>query len=289
MSSYIIFTDTGCDINAKILEQWNIECVDLKFRFEGEDRDYITKDMPIKDFYQRMREGKISKTSAANLSDFLAAFEPYLQKGTDILYIGFSSGLSTTVNSCKMAMEELREKYPERKIIIVDTLCASSGQGLILYYSKLKKDEGADITENAKYVEDLLPRLCHWFTVDDLIYLKRGGRISAASAFVGGVLGIKPVLHVDDEGHLINMMKVRGRSQSIKAMADKYTELADDKENGIYFISHGDCLEDAKLLESTIAGLYNNNHATIIDDVGPVIGSHTGPGVLALFFLGKHR
>lgn len=289
MKNYVIFTDTGCDINAKTLEQWNIGCVDLKFRFDGENRDYVTKDMSPTDFYQRMREGKVSKTSAANLSDFLAEFEPYLQDGKDILYLCFSSGLSNTFNTSKIAVEELKGKYPERKIITIDTRCASSGQGLVVYFSKLKKDEGADITENAKYVEDILPRLCHWFTVDDLSYLKRGGRISAASAFVGGVLNIKPVLHVDDEGHLINMMKVRGRNQAIKAMVDKYTELAEDKENGVYFISHGDCLEDAKLLESYIAELHGNNHATIIDDVGPVIGSHTGPGVLTVFFLGKHR
>lgn len=289
MNNYVIFTDTGCDINAKTLEQWNISCVDLKFRFDGEDRDYVTKDMLPTDFYQKMREGKVSKTSAANLSDFISAFEPYLQEGKDILYLGFSSGLSNTVSSSRIAAEELKEKYPERKLIIIDTLCASGGQGLVVYFSKQKRDEGANITENAKYVEEILPRLCHWFTVDDLAYLKRGGRISAASAFVGGVLSIKPVMHVDDEGHLINMMKVRGRNQAIKAMVDKYTELAEDKENGVYFITHGDCLEDAKLLESYIAELHGNNHATIIDDIGPVIGSHTGPGVLALFFLGKHR
>lgn len=289
MSNYIIFTDTSCDINAKTLEQWNIPCVDLTFRFDDEDRDYVTNDMSPTDFYQKIREGKVSKTSAANPSDFIAAFEPYLQRDTDILYIGFSSGLSNTVSSSKIAAEELREKYPERKIITIDTLCASNGQGLVVYYSKQKRDEGADITENAKYIEGLLPKLCHWFTVDDLSYLKRGGRISAASAFVGGVLNIKPVMHVDDEGHLINMQKVRGRNQAIKAMVDKYTELADDKEHGVYFISHGDCLEDAKLLESYIAELYDNNRATVIEDIGPVIGSHTGPGVLALFFLGKHR
>lgn len=289
MKNYVIFTDTGCDINAKTLEQWNVGCVDLKFRFDGEDRDYVTKDMAPTDFYQKMREGKVSKTSAANLSDFLAAFEPYLQEGKDILYLGFSSGLSNTVSSGRIAAEELKEKYPERKIIIIDTLCASGGQGLVVYFSKQKRDEGADITENAKYVEEILPRLCHWFTVDDLAYLKRGGRISATSAFVGGVLSIKPVMHVDDEGHLINMQKVRGRNQAIKAIADKYTELADDKQNGVYFITHGDCLEDAKLLESYIAELHGNNCATVIDDIGPVIGSHTGPGVLALFFLGKHR
>lgn len=288
MSQYVIFTDSSCDISAELLKQWGVVCVDLSFHLDGESKTYANSDMPTKQFYAMMRKGKLFRTAASNMEDFRAVLEPVLQAGNDILYIGFSSGLSNTVSAGRMAAMELQEAYPERKLRVIDTLCASAGEGLVLYYAVQKKASGASLEETAAYVEELLPHLCHWFTVDELIYLKRGGRISAASAFVGGVLNIKPVLHVDDEGHLINVLKVRGRKKAIETMAQKYDELALEPDSGIYYISHGDCMEDAKALDSAIFARHGV-HASIITDVGPIIGAHSGPGTLALFFLGKHR
>ena len=288
MEKYLIITDSSCDISPDLLREWGVESVNLTFRFDGDENDHTDRDMNAADFYQKMRDGGVSRTSAANTEDFRTVFEPLLKEGFDILYIGFSSGLSSTVNAGRMAGEELAKEYPDRRIVVIDTLCASAGEGMTVYFAVQKKAEGASMDETADYVRGILPHLCHWFTVDDLVYLKRGGRISATAAFVGTVLNIKPVLHVDDEGHLISMFKVRGRKQSVQALAQKYTELAEDPKNGIYFISHGDCLEDARQLESLIAAEHGVQ-ATIITNVGPVIGSHSGPGTLALFFLGKNR
>ena len=235
-----------------------------------------------------MRKGGVARTAAANMETFKEAFEPYLRQGKDLLYIGFSSGLSTTVNSGAMAAKELAEAYPDRKILVVDTFAASAGFGLLVYLAVREKRKGASLEETAKFVEDNRFHLCHWFTVDELVYLKRGGRVSAAKCFVGGLLDIKPVLHMDDPGHLINMFKVRGRHASIKALADKYGELALNPGKDPIFISHGDCIEDAKLLEQMLLERFGAK-VELITYVGPVIGSHSGPGTLALFFLGRER
>ncbi len=288
MSEYIIITDSACDIKPEILEAWGVPFCSLTLRFEGEEKEYLNFDLTATEFYAKMREGGIAKTAAVNVEIFSQCFEKYLEKGIDVLYIGFSSGLSTTYNSGRLAALQLQEKYPDRKIIAVDSLSASAGFGLLLYLTLKKKNEGATIEEAAKYAEELRFNLCHWFTVDDLMYLKRGGRISPTVAFVGNVLGIKPVLHMDNEGHLINMTKVRGRRTSVEALAQKYDELALNTKEGTLFISHGDCLADAEYLASII----KNKHGVdveIITDVGPVIGAHTGPGVLAFFFVGKER
>ena len=288
MADYTVITDSGCDIASEKLKEWGVKCIDLVFRFQDEDCDHTNADLPVKQFYDLMRAGKVAKTSAANVDVFLTHFEPELQAGNDVLYLAFSSGLSGTVNNAEMAADDLRSKYPERTIQIVDTRCASAGHGLIVYYGMKKKAEGSSVDETADYVRSLVPHLCHWFTVDDLQYLKRGGRIDPRVAFIAGVLNIKPVLHMDDPGHLINMSKVRGRKAAIRALAAKYDELALDPENGIYFISNGDCIEDAKQLDSMLYEKYGH-HADLIADIGPVIGAHSGPGTLALFFLGKHR
>lgn len=286
MDNYVIMSDTGCDIEFDTLKDWGVGFRGLTFHFEG-DTEYKEGEMSKSEFYKRMRAGEVSRTSAVNSQSFRELFEEPLKEGKDILYLGFSSGISATSNSAEMAANELRDEYPERKIITIDTLAASAGQGLILYYAVEKKKSGAVIEENAQYVRDMLPKLAHWFTVEDLVYLKRGGRVSAAAAFASGVLGIKPVLHVDDEGHLINMMKVRGREQSLKAIAKKYIETAQDTK-GIYFISHGDCIEDAKLLESMIVA-EGGSECALITGIGTIIGSHAGPGTIALFFLASGR
>lgn len=288
MSDYRIITDSGCDIEIKTLDEWQVDCVDLSYRWEGKDGLYTNRNANFSEFYGAMRAGSVARTSAVNPEAFKEIFEDTLVKGQDILYLGFSSGLSTTVSSAGIAAAELKEKYPHREIKIIDTLCASAGQGLFVYFAVKNRDEGAGLEENYEKMLKAVPQLDHWFTVDDLVYLKRGGRISAVSAFAATVLNIKPVLHVDDEGHLINMNKVRGRRSSIKALADKYSELALDPDNGVYFISHGDCIDDARALEEMIEKKHGHK-AAIITYVGAVIGAHSGPGTLALFFLGKHR
>jgi len=286
MSDYVIMSDTGCDIEFDMLREWGVGFRGLSFHFEG-DIEHPEGEMPKSEFYARMRAGEVSKTSAVNSQSFKELFEEALKDGHDILYIGFSSGISATSSSAEMAANELREEYPDRKIVTIDTLCASAGEGLILHYAVEKKNEGADIEENAEYVRSLIPNLAHWFTVEDLVYLKRGGRVSAAAAFAGGVLGIKPVLHVDDEGRLVNMMKVRGRDQSLKTIAKKYIETAQDPK-GIYYISHGDCLDDAKKLESMIEA-EGGGKCALFTGIGTIIGSHAGPGTIALFFLASGR
>lgn len=288
MSKYMIYTDSGCDIVPETLAEWGVKQLSLTFRFNDDEREYKSEDMPVKAFYQRMREGGVAKTAAVNIEGFRDAFEAELKEGHDVLYIGFSSGLSSTSEAAQIAAKELLQQYPDRKVIAIDTLCASAGEGMLVYLASRMQAEGASIDQVAAYVQDRYMKMCHWFTVDDLVYLKRGGRVSAAVALAGAVLGIKPVMHVDDAGHLINMSKVRGRKQSIKALAQKYFELAEDPGKGMYFISHGDCLEDAKLLEEMISQ-ENGLKAEVITNVGPVIGAHSGPGTLALFFFGKER
>lgn len=287
MADYVIMTDSGTDISLEKLAEWGVECSCLTFRFE-DGIEYPDKGMDPSEFYRRMREGEISKTSAVNIETFKQMFEPALKEGKDVLYLGFSSGISATSSSGITAARELMEEYPDRKIIAIDTKCASAGQGLLVYMAVLKKQEGMLLDEVGAFVEETYPNIAGWFTVDDLVYLKRGGRISAVAAFAGGVLGVKPVLRVDEEGCLVNMMKVRGRSQSIKAIAKKYSETAVDPENGMYFISHGDCMEDAKALEELIVKAHGKT-CDLITDVGPVIGSHSGPGTLALFYLANGR
>ena len=288
MNSYTIFTDTACDIIPETLQAWNVKYVSLTFRFQDEDKEYTESDIPSSAFYDLMRGGAVAKTAAVNSETFRVAFETELSAGRDVLYIGFSSGLSTTYNSARMAAQELSEQYPDRTIITIDSLAASAGFGLLVALAVQKRDEGADIQTLADYVRDLIPRLCHWFTVDDLVYLKRGGRVSPTVAFVGNLLGIKPVLHVDDEGHLISMSTTRGRRAAIAALAQKYGELIENPEQNIAFISHGDCVSDALKLKEMIESQYGAN-VTLITPVGTVIGAHSGPGTLALFFIAKHR
>jgi DegV family protein with EDD domain len=288
MADYRIFADAACDIPESMLNEWGVSMIDMTFRFTDEDFERKNSETDVPYFYNQMRAGRCSRTSAINSVSFVEAFRPVLEQGTDVLYIAFSSGGSTTYEQSLAAIEQLKQDFPGRKILAVDALAYSGGLGFTVYLAAKKQQEGATIEEVFRYVEDIRLNVCHWFTVDDLVYLKRGGRVSAAAAFVGGLLGIKPVLHMDNPGHLIPMFKVRGRKASIKALADKYGELALDRENGTVFISHGDCLGDAKLLENMLAERYGAK-VELITYVGPVIGSHSGPGTLALFFVGRER
>lgn len=288
MNNYVIFTDSCCDVNSKTLAEWGVPYANMTFTFVGEDKEYIGTDISNKDFYARMREGANAKTAAINAAAFADAFEPILKEGKDILYVAFSSGLSTTVNSANMAVADLSEQYPERKIVVLDTLAASAGGGLMVYMAVQKKNEGATLEENAAYLESLVPKHCIWFTVDDLEYLKRGGRVSPLVAFAGGLLGIKPVLKMDDEGRLIKVSTARGRRNAIEALASKYAELSLEEKNTPIFISHAECEEDAKHLADILKERHNAE-VTMITEIGPVIGSHAGPGTVAMFFIGKHR
>ncbi len=288
MNKYVIVTDTACDISREILQQWEVREIDLTFRFEKEDMDRKGREMPVKEFYDCMREGGIAKTAAINPEVFTEAFEECLAEGKDILYIGFSSGLSSTFNSSQIAATELKEKYPDRKMVAVDSLCASAGQGLFVYLAVQQRDLGADLETLAEYLEGIKRNICHWFTVDDLVYLKRGGRVSATTAFVGSVLSIKPVMHVDNEGKLVPVSKCRGRKNSLSALAEKYGELRDESKSGVVFISHSDAMADAEYLRDILKSRYGIT-VEIIADIGPIIGAHSGPGTMALFFVGKER
>ena len=289
MRDYVIFTDSACDIKPELLAEWGVPYRSLTFRFEGEEKEYSNDDMSVGEFYDRMRTGSVAKTAAVNAEAFAEMFEEKaLKEGKDVLYLGFSSGLSTTYNSARLAAIDLKEKYPEAKIITVDTLAASAGEGLMVYLTLEQKKNGATIEEAEAFARDLIGRMGIWFTVDDLVYLKRGGRVSPTAAFVGNLLGIKPVLYMDNEGHLIPVSKVRGRRTAIMAMADKYTEKAVNKESGSVFISHGACEADAKLLADTLKERHGVD-VKVITDVGPVIGAHSGPGTLALFFVADAR
>ena len=288
MNNYVIFTDSCCDVSPELLAEWGVPYANMTFSFEGEDKEYIDADISNKEFYDRMRNGAHAKTAAINVATFIDAFEPILQEGKDILYVAFSSGLSTTVNSARIAVSELSDKYPDRRIIVVDTLAASAGGGLMTYLAVQKKNSGATLEENAEYLKSLVPHHCIWFIVDDLEYLKRGGRVSPLVAFAGGILGIKPVLYMDSEGHLIKVSTARGRKNAIEALASKYAELSYEEKNTPIFISHADCEEDARHLVEILKERHNAD-VTLLTNIGPVIGSHAGPGTIAMFFIGKNR
>ena len=282
-----IITDSCCDFPTPMYGQLGLTFVPLTVEFRGNTFDDKNDDT-LKDMYQGLRAGEAAKTSAVNPSRWSHAIEKALAAGKDVLVLAFSSGLSTTYQSAVIAAEELKDAYPDRKIQVIDTLCASMGQGLLVWYACKKRDEGLSLDEVVQWVLDNRLHLCHWFTVDDLMYLKRGGRISAATALVGTMLQIKPLLHVDDEGHLINMTKTRGRKAAIDAMVKKAQELGAGYDNSTMFISHGDCLSDAEYLSRQLKEKCGVKDV-VISYVGAVIGSHSGPGTLALFFLGSHR
>ncbi len=286
--SYIIYTDTGCDIKPEMLEDWGVKALSLTFRFTDEEKEYTEADMPISEFYAEMKKGRVAKTAAVNTEEFRVAFEKELKEGRDVLYIGFSSGLSSTYNAGRMAAELLAKDYPERRVLSVDSLCASAGQGLLVYLATKKRDEGADIESLYEYVKATAGAVAHWFTVEDLVYLKRGGRVSAAAAFVGNLLGIKPVLHVDDAGKLIPVRKVRGRRTSLLALVEEYERCAKTPGEGVVFISAADCYDEARFLADEINKRCGAT-VEVITDVGAVIGSHSGPGTMALFFLANER
>lgn len=290
MEDYVILTDSSADLPAELVGELGLEVLPLRFTIQ--DKTYYNypdnREMDPKTFYQLLRSGEGCVTAAVNVADYTAALEPLLRAGKDVLLLVFSSGLSATYQSAVLAAEELRETYPQRKIDTVDTLCASLGQGLLVWHAAQRKAAGGSMEEVRDWVETNKRNLCHWFTVDDLHFLKRGGRVSAATAMVGTMLHIKPVLHVDDEGHLINMSKARGRAASLTALVDEMEKSAIQPTQQTVFLSHGDCLEDAQTVAETVKKRLGVKNVRI-HTIGPVIGAHSGPGTVALFFLGSKR
>lgn len=285
-AKYVLITDSACDILPEKLQEWEVELVRLPYLFTDDGKEMLDNDQPMKEFYNEMRSGRVAKTSGVNENTFANVFTAFLEEGKDILYLAFSSGLSVTCENGKKVAAKLAEKYPDRTIRVVDSLCASAGQGLFVYLAAQNRDRGLDVNENADAMEKDKLHICHWFTVEDLKYLKRGGRVSAATALLGTALNVKPVLHVDNEGHLIKMTQVHGRKKSIRRMAEMLGEtILDDTP---VFISHGDCLEDAELLAKILKEEYGRD-TDLITGIGSVIGAHSGPGTLALFFRGRER
>ena len=287
MCNYQILTDSTCDFPDAMYSRLNLAVVPLTVRFRDKEADDRNDDS-LKELYAGLRAGETTTTAAVNPQRWAEAMEPSLKAGQDLLVMTFSSGLSTTCQSARIAAEELRERYPERTIHVVDTLAASLGEGLLVYQACRLRDSGMDLDTLHSWVEENKLHLCHWFTVDDLMYLKRGGRISPTTALVGTMLQIKPVLHVDDAGHLISVSKARGRKAAINALAERMAATMGAFDNTTVAISHGDCREEAEELAAVLKERFGVQEV-LISYVGAVIGSHSGPGTLALFFFGDHR
>jgi DegV family protein with EDD domain len=287
-----LITDSCCDLQQTYLDQNNIECIPLMFTIDGKDYfdDHNDSSMSCKEFYQKMRDGSMSTTSLINTQRYEEVFTKYLEDGDDIVYLAFSSALSGSYQSAVIAANELREKYPDRKIAVIDSKCASMGEGLFVYYATRKLKEKPEFDEYVEFVKELQPKVCHWFTVDDLHHLKRGGRVSSFSATLGTMLKIKPVLHVDDEGRLIPMSKARGRNASLSGLVKEMERtIIDEGREQTIMISHGDCVDDAYKVADMVTKKFPLVKDVIINYVGPIIGTHSGPGTVALFFLGSER
>lgn len=290
MNEFVIVSDSTTDLPLNLVKKYDLNILPLKVTIG--DKTYANlpdqSEITNAEFYRLIRSGKTSVTTQVNVGEFEETFEKHLKNGKDVLYIGFSSNLSGTFQAACIAKDGLDDKYPYKKIVCVDSLCASLGEGLFVYLAAQKRASGMDIDEVAEYLESIKLTLCHYFTVDDLFHLKRGGRVSGASAAIGTVLGIKPLMHVNDEGKLIAYDKIRGRKQSLNAMVKKIEEKIVDPKNQAIFISHGDCLEDAEFVAKQVKQIIKPKEI-VINHIGPVIGAHSGPGTIAVFFLSTDR
>lgn len=288
-----IVTDSCCNLLEDMIDDFGIHVLPLTFMVDGEDEVYQSylkgERTDLKQFYTMMREGKVFKTSLPNLAESEALFRELLGSGRDVLYIAFSSGLSGTYQALSLMAAQLQEEFPERRIHVVDSLAASGGQGLLVWYAVQHARAGKSIDQVRDWLEENKLHLAHWFTVDDLMFLFRGGRVSKTAAWAGTLLNIKPVLHVDDEGHLIPMEKVRGRKKSLNALIDHMEKSANKPiSDQMVFITHGDCIEDAEYVAAKIKERFGVKEV-VINYVDPVIGAHSGPGTMALFFLADKR
>lgn len=287
MSNYVILTDSCCDLTAAQLKDISVDSIDLEVIIDNGE-PILSNNLDLKEFYAKLRQKGSVTTSAVAMDRFTDFFESYLKEGTDVLYLGFSSGLSGTYNAAFVASQELSEKYPERKVLTVDTLCASLGQGLFVYLAAKEKASGKSIDELYEWAKEQRYHLCHWVTVDDLFFLKRGGRINAATAVMGTMLSIKPIIHVDFKGKLINVSKARGRKAALDTLVANMKATAIAPETQTVFICQGDCIEDAEYVANKIKSELGVPEV-IIGYTGPVIGAHSGPGTLAVFYLGTER
>lgn len=290
MADFKILTDSCCDLSPELAEELELDVFPMTFvSSDKECRHYLDhRNMNNHAFYDSLRNGANVTTMAVNPTEWAELARPHLQKGLDVLILAFSSGLSVTASNALLAASELAEEFPDRKIVVVDTLAASMGEGLFCYYVAKKRQSGATLEETAAYAEEIKLKVAHWFTVDDLFFLKRGGRVSGTVAVVGTMLQIKPVLHVDDEGHLVSVSKARGRKASLNALVKEMAATAIDPKEQTIFISHGDCLKDAEYVKDQIMEKIGVKEV-YINPIGPVIGAHSGPGTVALFFLGSKR
>ena len=286
MKDYVLLTDACSDLTPEQYAELDVQSLPLEVIIDGEPTFSDTLD--IKSFYTTLRQKGSVSTAAVSFERFMEAFEAHLSAGRDVLYLGFSSGLSGTYNAAFVASQELSEKYPDRKVLTVDTLCASLGQGLFVYLAAKQRLEGMTIDELYEWAKEKRHNLCHWFTVDDLFFLKRGGRVNAATAVMGTMLSIKPVLHVDFKGKLVNVSKARGRKASLDTLVENTKKTIIEPEKQTMFICHGDCIEDAEYVASKLKAELGVPEV-IIGYTGPVIGAHSGPGTLAVFYLGTER
>ena len=290
MADYVIMTDSCCDLPAEMAEALELVVLPLRLELKGQVyRNFLDgREIGFQEFYGQVRAGEMPVTSAVNVGEFEAAMRPVLEAGKDILCLCFSSALSTTYQSAVIAAKEMGEAFPDRKTAVVDSLCASMGQGLFVWLCAKERQKGKTLEEVRDYAEGAKANICHWFTVDDLNHLKRGGRVSATAALFGTMLSVKPVLHVDGQGRLIPMEKCRGRKASLLSLVDHMEQTAVDPEKYPAFISHGDCREDAEFVAEEVRRRLGVKEVCI-NYVGPVIGSHTGAGVMTLFFVGRGR
>ncbi len=287
MQNFVIGTCSTSDLPQHHIDKHEIAIV--KFTFTVDHKEYKDGEMDAKVFFDMEREGHTPTTSQVTPDEYYQLFDGILASGQNLLYIAFSSGLSGSCNNAKLVADEMRTKYPDRKLFVIDSLCASLGQGLLVDYAVKMRAAGKSIEETAKWVEANKLGLNHWFTVDSLNHLKRGGRVTGAAAFVGNLLHIKPVLNVDYEGHLIPREKAQGRKKALRCLVDKMSEYVYKPEGQTIFISHGDDIEAAEKVAAMVKERFPEVGEIMISMLGTVIGAHSGPGTVALFFMGKSR
>lgn len=285
----VLILDSCTDLPKSFIEAHQLPVVNFTYHFQGSDHpDDFGQTMDYKTFYDAVRKGEMPTTSQVNVDVYLNLFRPYVKEGSALVLLSFSSALSGSYNSAVLAKDTLLEEFPEADITLIDTKCASMGEGLLAYYALEKLKAGASKEELVQWVEENKLKVNHWFTVEDLNHLKRGGRVSGTAAFIGTLLEIKPVLRVDDEGRLVPALKAKGRKKSIKTLFEKFEAGVVNPEEQIIFISHGDCFADAQGLADMIQAKYPVKDVWI-NCIGPVIGAHAGPGTIALFFMGDKR
>jgi len=285
MSNFEIYTDSSCDLSNEIIETYNIQVMQLEVTID-DNPPILNRDIEPKDLYDKLRTGAMAKTNAVTPGFFEENMRTSLENGKDILYIGFTSGLSVTYSNGVMIMDELKEEFPERKMLYIDTLCASVGEGLLVHYAALKREEGASIDEVYDGIMAMKDKIHHQVTVNDLFFLKRGGRVSSTAAVAGSILSLKPMIDVSADGKLNTLGTVRGRKAAMKELVSKMKETADINAWNHVFISHGDCQEDVEHVKAMVEEAFPNAQVHL-SYVGAVIGAHTGPGVIALCYLGK--